>query len=255
MGSESIAHPHCTAKCQTMRLVTAIQFEGVTKQFGSYTAVQNIDLSAGAGRFVSVVGPSGCGKSTLLQMVAGLMSPTQGNVMMGDRDVTGEPAHMVYLFQQYAKSLLPWMTVEENVKFSFSHRMSLSAAATRERCREYLAMVGLADFNRHYPWQLSGGMQQRVAIARAVLKRPRIFLFDEATSALDAESERLVQDALNKLMQNRTAIVIAHRLSTIQHADEIIVLQKGEIAERGNHAELLSKNGVYKKLYDMQVFV
>ncbi|HVA98933.1 MAG TPA: ATP-binding cassette domain-containing protein, partial [Bacteroidia bacterium] len=103
--------------------------------------------------------------------------------------------------------------------------------------------------------KLSGGQRQRLSIARAVLKNPPILILDEATSALDTESERLVQDALNKLMQNRTSLVIAHRLSTIQHADEIIVLQKGEIIERGNHAVLLAKNGAYKKLYDMQAFL
>jgi subfamily B ATP-binding cassette protein MsbA len=100
--------------------------------------------------------------------------------------------------------------------------------------------------------KLSGGERQRVTIARAVLKNPPILILDEATSALDTESERLVQDAINNMMQNRTSIVIAHRLSTIRHADEIIVLQKGEIAERGNHDELLAKNGIYRRLVDMQ---
>ena len=101
---------------------------------------------------------------------------------------------------------------------------------------------------------MSGGQRQRLNIARAVLKNPPILILDEATSALDTESERLVQDALNKLMQNRTSVVIAHRLSTIQHADEIIVMQKGEIVERGTHTELLAKNGTYKRLCDLQAF-
>ena len=100
--------------------------------------------------------------------------------------------------------------------------------------------------------KLSGGERQRLTIARAVLKNPPILILDEATSSLDTESERLVQDAINNMMQNRTSIVIAHRLSTIRHADEIIVLQKGMIVERGNHEELLAQNGFYRKLVDMQ---
>jgi len=100
--------------------------------------------------------------------------------------------------------------------------------------------------------KLSGGERQRLTIARAVLKNPPILILDEATSALDTESEKLVQDAINNMMQHRTSIVIAHRLSTIRHADEIIVLQKGNIVERGNHDELLAQNGYYKKLIEMQ---
>lgn len=218
----------------------SLTLRGLTKVFGSQanglTAVQSVDLEVNPGEFLAIVGPSGCGKSTLLQMVAGLMSPTQGNVMMGDRDVTGEPAHMVYLFQQYAKSLLPWMTVEENVKFSFSHRMSLSAAATRERCREYLAMVGLADFNRHYPWQLSGGMQQRVAIARALAAEPSVLLLDEPFSSVDALTRLDLHALMLELWTQKrfTAVLVTHDVDeAVFLSDRIAVLshRPGSIVE------------------------
>jgi NitT/TauT family transport system ATP-binding protein len=168
----------------------SLSIEGVTKIFGpqatGLVAIQSVDLAVNAGEFMAIVGPSGCGKSTLLQIIAGLMAPSAGRVVMGDKDVTGQAAHMVYLFQQYSKSLLPWQTVEQNVMFSFAHRMHLPRKAARERCREYLAMVGLADFHAHFPWQLSGGMQQRVAIARALAAEPSVLLLDEPFSSIDA---------------------------------------------------------------------
>ena len=137
--------------------------------------------------------------------------------------------------------------------------------ATEEEIIEAAKIANAHDFISELPQgyntnigdsgnKLSGGQKQRLSIARAVLKNPPIMILDEATSALDTESERLVQDALEKMMQNRTSIVIAHRLSTIQNADTIVVLQKGEIVEQGSHAQLMDKDGVYKKLVTMQSF-
>src|SRR5215469_16936031 len=149
-------------------------------------AIGNVSLDVAPGEFLAIVGPSGCGKSTLLQVIAGLMMPSSGKVRLGEQDVTGEPAHMVYLFQQYSKSLLPWMTVANNVAFAFSHRLKLAKAEALRRCEDYLEMVGLADVGRHYPWQLSGGMQQRVAIARALAAEPQVLLMDEPAWSVDA---------------------------------------------------------------------
>ena len=170
--------------------MTALRIDSIGKSFAArgseLVAIRSVSLAVEPGEFLAIVGPSGCGKSTLLQIVAGLISPSAGRIWLGEQDVTGQPAHMVYLFQQYAKSLLPWQTVEGNVMFSFSHRLRLSRSAARERCRAYLEMVGLAEFGLHYPWQLSGGMQQRVAIARALAAEPHVLLLDEPFSSVDA---------------------------------------------------------------------
>ena len=123
-----------------------------------------------------------------------------------------------------------------------------------QRAMEYLEKVGLSQWANHLPNELSGGQKQRLSIARAVLKNPPIMILDEATSALDTESERFVQDALDKMMENRTSLVIAHRLSTIQKADHIVVMERGEIVEQGTHDELMVHNGTYKKLVELQNF-
>jgi NitT/TauT family transport system ATP-binding protein len=211
----------------------ALSIGGITKRFASrdtvLTAVQSVDLDVRAGEFLAIVGPSGCGKSTLLQIIAGLIAPSAGQVLLGDQDVTGQPAHMVYLFQQYSKSLLPWQTVAENVKFSFSHRLSLSREATRERCREYLDMVGLAGFYDHYPWQLSGGMQQRVAIARALAAEPRVLLLDEPFSSIDALTRLELHALLLDLWTQKrfTAVLVTHDVDeAVFLADRIAVLSR-----------------------------
>ena len=163
------------------------------------------------------------------------------------------------LFRSSQESILFNDTVHNNIAFGLENatREQVIEAAKVANAHEFISeMAEGYDTNiGDRGSKMSGGQRQRIAIARAVLKNPPILILDEATSALDTGSERLVQDALNKLMMNRTSVIIAHRLSTIQHADEIIVLQKGEIIERGNHNELLARNGTYRKLYDMQVFV
>jgi subfamily B ATP-binding cassette protein MsbA len=150
-------------------------------------------------------------------------------------------------------------TVFNNIAFGMTNvsEEDVIAAARVANAHEFIEKMPLGYYTNigDRGTKLSGGQRQRLSIARAVLRNPPIFILDEATSALDTESERLVQQALENLMKNRTSVVIAHRLSTIKFADEIIVLQKGELVERGTHASLLEKNGAYKKLYDMQSFV
>jgi NitT/TauT family transport system ATP-binding protein len=209
----------------------ALRIEGISKSFGSgaekVDAIAPFSLDVRAGEFLSIVGPSGCGKSTLLQIVAGLLPPTSGRVLLGGKDVTGQPAHMVYLFQQYAKSLLPWMTVEANVGFGFEHRGRYTRREARARCREYLEMVGLGDVAHRYPWQLSGGMQQRVAIARALSAQPRVLLLDEPFSSVDAltrlELHALILELWEK--QRFTAVLVTHDVDeAVFLADRVAML-------------------------------
>jgi NitT/TauT family transport system ATP-binding protein len=206
--------------------------EGIGKRFlgpdgSTVEAIGAVSLDVAPGEFLAIVGPSGCGKSTLLQVIAGLMLPSAGKIRLGDQDVTGEPAHMVYLFQQYSKSLLPWMTVANNVMFAFRHRMKLSQAASLARCRDYLAMVGLADVANHYPWQLSGGMQQRVAIARALAAEPQVLLMDEPFSSVDALTRLDLHSLILELWTQKrfTAVLVTHDVDeAVFLADRVAVL-------------------------------
>jgi NitT/TauT family transport system ATP-binding protein len=209
----------------------AVRVAGIEKGFGRppkrLEVLRPLDLEARPGEFLSIVGPSGCGKSTLLQIIAGLIPPSAGHVYLGDRDVTGQPAHMVYLFQQYSKSLLPWLTVEDNVAFAFRHRTKMNGEQARERCRAHLEMVGLGDFAHYYPWQLSGGMQQRVAIARALSADPSVLLMDEPFSSVDAltrlELHALVLDLWTT--KRFTAVLVTHDIDeAIFLADRVVLL-------------------------------
>ena len=155
-----------------------LSIRGVHKAFaapgGTTVALNGVDLDIARGSFVSIIGPSGCGKSTLLQIVAGLIDATSGAVFLDGRKVDGPPRTVIYVFQQYTRSLFPWKTVERNVAFGLENRERLSRQAVAARTREIIALVKLTGFERHYPWQLSGGMQQRVAIARALACRPDV---------------------------------------------------------------------------------
>jgi len=186
---------------------------------------------------------------------------TEGAVLVDGIDIRDLRMHDLRALMGIVsqESILFNDTVYNNIAFGVEN-------VTQQQVEEAAKIANAHDFILEMPngyqtnigdrgSKMSGGQRQRIAIARAVLKNPPILILDEATSALDTSSERLVQEALNNLMRNRTSIIIAHRLSTIQHVDEIIVLQKGEIIERGNHQSLLDKGGVYKKLYEMQAFV
>jgi NitT/TauT family transport system ATP-binding protein len=189
---------------------------GVHKSFdaagGTTVALNGIDLDIEPGGFVSIIGPSGCGKSTLLQIMAGLASPTSGEVFYGQSRVLGPPPDVLYVFQQYTRSLFPWKTVERNVAFGLENKGTMSGAEIAGRTRELIGLVKLTGFERHYPWQLSGGMQQRVAIARALAVRPAVLLMDEPFSAVDALTRVGLQELVRSLWRelNLTVIFVTH---------------------------------------------
>jgi len=220
--------------------------------------LQGINLGISAGEVLALVGPSGAGKTSLANLVMRFYDPAQGRVEVDGRDVRDVTLHslrsQIGLVPQ--ETVLFGGTIGENIRYG-------RVDATDEEVVEAAKAANAHDFITALPAgyrtevgergvRLSGGQRQRIAIARAVLKDPRILILDEATSSLDAESENLVQEALERLLRGRTTIVIAHRLSTIQRADRIIVLSDGKIVEEGRHEQLLNRGGVYSRLYRIQ---
>ena len=224
-------------------------------------ALRNINLTIEKGKTVALVGQSGAGKSTLVDILPRFYDATEGEILIdGISNKEYKIADLRGLMGNVTQeSILFNDTIFNNIAFGMEHasEQGVIAAAKIANAHEFISQMenGYQSNIGDRGSKLSGGQRQRISIARAVLKNPPILILDEATSSLDTESERLVQDALSKLMQNRTSLIIAHRLSTILHADEIVVMNKGEIIERGNHAQLMAKEGAYKKLYDMQAFV
>lgn len=211
--------------------MTALRLLDVHKEFFSAgrrtVALESIDLELRSGEFLAVVGPSGCGKSSMLQIAAGLLPPDSGEVSLDGSQVTGPPRELVYVFQQYTKSLFPWRSVRRNVEFALEGRPGLSRKEMHESALHYLALVDLAGFADHYPWQLSGGMQQRVAIARALAAEPRILLMDEPFSALDALTRFDLQNLLLELWSNRglSILFVTHDVDeAVYLADRVAVL-------------------------------
>lgn len=235
-----------------------IEFKNVSFAYETEFVLKNINLKIEKGKTIALVGPSGGGKSTLSDLVPRFYDPTQGEVCIDgvslkDYEIESLRKHMGVVTQE---SILFNDTIFNNIAFGLSNvsEEAVIQAAKIANAHDFIMQTenGYQTFIGERGSKLSGGQRQRLSIARAVLKNPPILILDEATSALDSESERLVQEALFNLMKNRTSLVIAHRLSTIQHADEILVIQQGEILERGTHDSLNSRNGLYKKLVDIQ---
>ena len=237
-----------------------ITIENISFKYEDHYVLKNFSLTIPKGKTIALVGQSGSGKSTIANLVTRFYDVNEGTISIDGENIKNLTKKSLrgFLGLVNQDSILFNDTVANNLKVGKEN-------ATDDEIIDALKIANAWEFVKDLPQgihtnigdsggKISGGQKQRMNIARAVLKNPPIMILDEATSALDTESERLVQDALEKMMMNRTSIVIAHRLSTIQNADLIVVMQKGEIAEQGTHTELIAKNGVYRKLVDMQSF-
>ena len=239
---------------------TGISLENINFKYESENVLKNFSLDIPKGKTIALVGQSGSGKSTIANLLTRFYDVNQGKISIDNVDIKDIDLHSL-------RSLMGLVT-QDSILFNDTIKANISLGKIDSTDDEVIAALEIAnayEFVKELPDgiytnigdsgnKLSGGQKQRLSIARAVLKNPPIMILDEATSALDTESERLVQIALENMMQNRTSIVIAHRLSTIQKADIIVVMQKGKIVEQGNHEELLVKNGTYSKLVSMQSF-
>ncbi len=236
----------------------ALEFRNVHFSYGDKKILNGVSLTIPKGKVVALVGASGAGKSTFADLIPRFHDVTSGEILIDGVDIRN------YKIDDLRR--LMGVVSQDPILFNdtiYNNITLGTGGATKEGVEEAARIAHADKFinlkSEGYETmagdrgvRLSGGERQRVTIARAVLKNPPIMILDEATSSLDTESERIVQEAINTLMKNRTCIVIAHRLSTVQHADEIIVLEKGNIAERGTHAGLLANNGIYKRLVEMQ---
>ena len=237
-----------------------IEFKNVNFKYDQELVLKNVNLKINKGEMVALVGPSGGGKSTLADMLPRFYDPTDGEIL-----IDGE--NLKDLKIEDIRNQMGIVT-QESILFNDSvfNNITLGSDETREEpvieaakianAHEFITQTknGYNSKVGERGGKLSGGQRQRLSIARAVFKNPPILILDEATSALDTESEKQVQEALDNLMENRTTLVIAHRLSTIQHADKIVVIENGEIVQVGKHDELVTQEGVYKKLFDLQRF-
>jgi subfamily B ATP-binding cassette protein MsbA len=240
--------------------IKEIEYRNVGFAYNTEPVLKNINLKIKKGKLIALVGESGGGKSTMVDLLPRFYDVASGAILVDDIDIRdmiiSDLRGLMGIVSQ--ESILFNDTIFNNVAFGDKNvsKEEVIAAAKVANAHQFITEMenGYETNIGDRGQKLSGGQRQRLSIARAVLANPPILILDEATSSLDTESEKLVQEALANVMKDRTSVVIAHRLSTIQHADEIIVLRKGEIVERGTHTELMKRDGVYKRLQDLQSF-
>ncbi|MGY6743749.1 MAG: ABC transporter ATP-binding protein [Cecembia sp.] len=237
---------------------SCIRYEGVSFSYEKEKVLKGIDFTLSKGKTIALVGPSGGGKSTIADLLPRFYDPTEGRLTLDGKDLKEislqDLRKLMGIVTQ--ESILFNGSVFENIAFGLDGvtEEEVIEAAKIANAHEFIVQLesGYHTNIGERGSKLSGGQRQRLSIARAVLKNPPILILDEATSALDSQSEKLVQEALNHLMTNRTTLVIAHRLSTIQHADQILVIKKGKIVQRGSHQELMEEEGLYRNLSSIQ---
>lgn len=257
------ATPEIRSYTETIKisdLAKSLEMKNLNFSYEEEAVLKNINISIEKGDTIALVGPSGSGKSTLADLIPRFYDVEDGEIIIDGIDIKAYDIDSLRSIMGIVtqESILFNDSIINNIAFGqpeATYEQIIEAAKIANAHDFILAMEQGYDTNvGERGAKLSGGQRQRLSIARAVLKNPPILILDEATSALDSESEKLVQEAIDNLMRNRTSVVIAHRLSTIQRADEIIVLQNGEIVQRGKHHELLALDGMYKKLIEMQSF-
>ncbi len=212
--------------------MSVLELDSIAKSYGdgpdAVEAIHQVSVAAAPGELVCIVGPSGCGKTTLLRCVAGLLAPTSGQVRVGDKVVTRTPREMAVVFQDYSRSLLPWLDLHHNVTLPLRSR-GVGRAERDRLATEALASVGLDGHGHKYPWQLSGGMQQRTAIARALAYQPEILLMDEPFASVDAQTRAELEDLLLDVWSRRdlTVLLVTHDIDeAVYLADRVVVLSK-----------------------------
>jgi NitT/TauT family transport system ATP-binding protein len=223
-----------TAGQATSETPAILQVDDLRKRYreGGPLVCDGLSFSVQEGEFVSIIGPSGCGKSTLLRMISGLLPPSTGEVRLRGKAITAPPPEMALVFQDYTRSLFPWLSVERNVRFPLAERRDISREEKEARVAEAIATVGLAGFESYHPGQLSGGMQQRVAIARALAFRPRILLLDEPFASVDALTKEGLEDTMLDVKaryadSGMTILLVTHDIDeAIYLANRILVLSK-----------------------------